>query len=108
MEDNGLLAVIRRLLGTGSSKKENKISRQLMKIMILSGDTFTVHTSKLSGAKMKRTMFAVNGPTGNMDYNYSAKGYMILFDFTKGGYRTVVLDKITKLVDELGNVYVVQ
>jgi hypothetical protein len=108
MEENGVLAVIRRLLGTTGSKKETKISRALMKMMLLSGDTFTIHTSKLSGAKMKRTMFAVEGPTGNVDYNYSAKGYMILYDFTKLGYRTVVLNKITKLVDELGNVYVVQ
>lgn len=99
-----LLDTIRRLLG----KKKNSISRAVMKQMVLSGDTLTIHTSKLGGTKIRRDVFAVPGPTGNMDYNYSAKGYIVLYDETRGGYRTFVWNNITKITDSKGVEYIVQ
>lgn len=99
-----LLNTIRRLLG----KKKNSISRSVMKQMVLSGETLTIHTSKLGGSRIRRDVFAVVGPTGNMDYDYSAKGYIVLYDETAGGYRTFVWNNITKITDSKGVEYIVQ
>ena len=46
-----------------------------------------------------REVFTFNGPSRNpgVPYNYNALGYMIMFDMSKGDYRTFVYDRITKL-----------
>jgi hypothetical protein len=101
-----ILDVIRRLLGGGDSKAT--ISREVMKQMILSGDNLTIHTEKLGGRKIKRDVFATPGPTGNMNYNYSSLGYMVLYDETAGGFRTFILRNITKVVDSTGKEFIVK
>ena len=46
---------------------------------------------------MVREMFSVVGPSGNVRYDYAAKGYMIFFDADSTGFRTVVYDNVYKL-----------
>jgi hypothetical protein len=46
-----------------------------------------------------REVFTFNGPSRNpgVSYNYNALGYMIMFDMSKGDYRTFVYDNIYKM-----------
>ena len=46
-----------------------------------------------------REVFTFNGPSRNpgVPCNYNALGYMIMYDMSKGDYRTFVYDNITKL-----------
>lgn len=46
-----------------------------------------------------REVFTFNGPSRNpgIAYNYNALGYMIMYDMSKGDYRTFVYDNIKKL-----------
>jgi len=46
-----------------------------------------------------REVFTFAGPSRDpgVGYNYNAKGYMIMYDMSKGDYRTFVYDKIYKL-----------
>jgi hypothetical protein len=49
-----------------------------------------------------REVFTFAGPSRingeyAVGYNYNAKGYMIMYDMSKGDYRTFVYDKIYKL-----------
>jgi hypothetical protein len=46
-----------------------------------------------------REVFTFNGPSRNpgVPYNYNALGYMIMFDMSKGDYRTFVYDNIYKM-----------
>ena len=71
---------------------------------------FKIWGSTLEGDTYSgREVFTFNGPSRNpgVGYNYNAKGYMIMYDMSKGDYRTFVYDNITKL--ELnGIVYNVQ
>jgi hypothetical protein len=46
-----------------------------------------------------REVFTFTGPSRNpgVPYNYNALGYMIMYDMSKGDYRTFVYDNIYKL-----------
>lgn len=54
----------------------------------LEGDTYT-----------GREVFTFTGPSRSpgVAYNYNAMGYMIMYDMSKGDYRTFVYDNISKL-----------
>ena len=71
---------------------------------------FRIWGSTLEGDRYSgREVFTFNGPSRNpgVGYNYNAKGYMIMYDMSKGDYRTFVYDNITKL-EFNGIVYNVQ
>jgi hypothetical protein len=46
-----------------------------------------------------REVFTFTGPSRNpgVAYNYNALGYMIMYDMSKGDYRTFVYDNIYKM-----------
>ena len=61
---------------------------------------FKLYTKKLSGAnRYYSEAYTVNGPSGRAVYNYQARGYMIVFDKAKGGYRTIVWKNVEKITD---------
>lgn len=77
---------------------ESDISFAQMKEWVM--DTYEpikIYTTKLNGTKMTREMYTVAGPSGNVKYNYSAKGYMILYDIDKAGFRTIVFKNVYKV-----------
>ena len=87
---------------------ENEISRSQVKDMILDWYTpLKIYTRKLDGTRMVRDMFSVQGPSGNVKYDYSAKGYMIMYDSDKIGFRTIVLKNVYKIEKE-GKTYLVR
>jgi hypothetical protein len=55
-----------------------------------------------------RELFSFNGPSRSpgVRYNYNALGYMIFYDNTKGGYRTIVLSNVTKVIRDGVTFYV--
>jgi hypothetical protein len=67
---------------------------------------FKVFSQKLDGRYIKRNMYSVSGPSGNVKYDYYGKGYMIFYDNTKGGYRTIVLSNVTKVIRDGVTFYV--
>jgi len=87
---------------------ENEISRSQVKDMVL--DLYTpmkIYTRKLDGTRMVREMFSVQGPSGNVKYDYEADGYMIMYDSDKIGFRTIVLKNVYKIEKE-GKTYLVR
>ena len=87
---------------------KNDISKSEAKKMILDWYTpMKIYTTKLDGTRMIREMFSVQGPSGNVDYNYNAKGYMIMYDSDKVGFRTIVLKNVYKIEKE-GQTYLVR
>ena len=78
--------------------EQTEISRSRMIQMTLDYyEPFKIYTFKLDGTRMVREMFSVAGPSGNVKYDYEARGYMIFFDSDKTGFRTVVYDNVYKL-----------
>jgi hypothetical protein len=78
--------------------EQTEISRSRMIQMTLDYyEPFKIYTFKLDGTRMVREMFSVAGPSGNVKYDYEAKGYMIFFDSDSTGFRTVVYDNVYKL-----------
>ena len=77
------------------------ISLSQLKYMLTTWYTpFKLYTTKLSGAnRYYREAFTVAGPSGRANYNYAAKGYMVVFDDARKGFRTVVYNNIEKIVD---------
>ena len=87
---------------------ENEISRSELKDFILDWYTpMKIYTRKLDGTRMVRDMFTVQGPSGNVKYDYDAKGYMICYDSDKIGFRTIVLKNVYKIEKE-GQTYLVR
>lgn len=87
---------------------ENDITLDEAKDMILDWYTpMKVYTRKLDGTRMVRDMFSVQGPSGNVKYNYDAKGYMIMYDSDKIGFRTIVLKNVYR-IDKEGTTYLVR
>ena len=87
---------------------ENEISRSEVKDMILDWYTpMKIYTRKLDGTRMVRDMFSVQGPSGNVKYDYDARGYMIMYDSDKIGFRTIVLKNVYKIEKE-GRTYLVR
>jgi hypothetical protein len=86
----------------------NEISKDEAKEMILDWYTpMKIYTTKLDGTRMVRDMFTVQGPSGNMKYDYDAKGYMVMYDSDKIGFRTIVLKNVYKIEKE-GKTYLVR
>jgi len=87
---------------------ENDITLEQAKDMILDWYTpMKVYTKKLDGTRMVRDMFSVQGPSGNVKYDYDAKGYMIMYDSDKIGFRTIVLKNVYR-IDKEGRTYLVR
>lgn len=79
-------------------QEQTEISRTAMEEMILDlYEPMKIYTRKLDGTRMIREMYSVAGPSGNVRYNYQAKGYMILFDADKLGFRTIVFRNVYKI-----------
>jgi hypothetical protein len=78
--------------------KNTEISRDEMIAMTLDYyEPFKIYSFKLDGTRMIREMFSVVGTSGNVRYNYAAKGYMIFYDADKTGFRTIVYRNVYKL-----------
>lgn len=87
---------------------ESDITLAEAKDMILDWYTpMKIYTRKLDGKRMVRDMFSVQGPSGNVKYNYDARGYMIMYDSDKVGFRTIVLKNVYKIEKE-GRTYLVR
>ena len=79
-----------------------KISTRRLRTLTLTNKntTFKIWGSTLEGDTYAgREVFTFAGPSRNpgVGYNYNADGYMIMYDMSKGDYRTFVYDNITKL-----------
>jgi hypothetical protein len=75
-----------------------EISRDEMIQMTLDYyEPFKIYSFKLDGTRIVREMFSVVGPSGNVKYDYAAKGYMIFQDDTAGGWRTIVYKNVYKI-----------
>jgi|TARA_B110000259_G_C13833301_1_gene329603 hypothetical protein len=87
---------------------ENEISFSEMKEMVL--DLYTpmkIYTRRLDGSRYIGDMFTVAGPSGNVDYDYEAKGYMIVYNSDAVGFRTIVFKNVYKIEKE-GVTYMVR
>ncbi len=87
---------------------KNEISFDEMKEMVL--DKYSpmyIYTRKLNGTRYEGSMFTVEGPSGNVNYNYAAKGYMIVYNSNAVGFRTIVLKNVYKIKKE-GQTYLVR
>ena len=84
------------------------ISQREAEDMILDWyEEMKIYTRKLDGRRMVREMYSVAGPSGNVNYNYGAKGYMIMFDTDKMGFRTIVLRNVYK-IEKNNRTYIVR
>lgn len=84
------------------AKPAIEISRREMN-RLLKTTKFTdikVWSKKLSGVRMKRTMQTWD-KQGTPSYNYQARGYWVMYDMNKRGWRTIVLKSVEKA--KLGN-----
>lgn len=82
--------------------KEEPISVQRLRSLTLTNKNvpFKIWGSTIEGDSYSgREVFTFIGPSRNpgVAYNYNALGYMIMYDMSKGDYRTFVYDLITKL-----------
>ena len=95
-----------------------EISFDEMRDLILDWyEPFKVYTRKLNGSKMIVNAFTFAGPSGNVKYNYEAKGYMIIqldpskergsADINDQGFRTIVFRNVYR-VDKGGKTYIVK
>lgn len=83
-------------------REVQKISVRRLRSLTLSNlnTPFKIWGETLEGDSYSgREVFTFNGPSRNpgVPYNYNILGYMIMYDMSKGDYRTFVYDKITKL-----------
>lgn len=95
--------------------KKTEISYSQMEDMLFKGtggasnswnQDFRIFSQKLDGNFIRRNMYSVAGPSGRVKYDYYGKGYMIFYDETKGGYRTIVLKNVTKIIKDGVTFYV--
>ena len=81
--------------------QENEISRDTMEEWVMDlYEPIKIFTRKKDGTRMVREMYTVFGPSGNVKYNYQAKGYMILYDIEKLGFRTIIFRNVYKVERE--------
>ena len=77
---------------------DNEISFSEMKEMVLDKySPIKIYTRRLDGSRYIGNMFTVEGPSGNVDYNYAAKGYMIVYNSDAVGFRTIVFKNVYKI-----------
>ena len=84
------------------ARTEQQISVRRLRSLTLANKNvpFKIWGSTLEGDTYSgREVFTFNGPSRNpgVPYNYNALGYMIMYDMSKGDYRTFVYDNILKL-----------
>lgn len=79
---------------------------ELKDIVLTWYEPFKIYTKKLSGVNMVREMYSVQGPSGRVKYDYGAKGYMILQDVDRGGFRTIVWKNVEKIVKDDQTYYI--
>lgn len=79
---------------------------ELKDIVLTWYEPFKIYTKKLSGANMVREMYSVQGPSGRVKYDYERKGYMILQDVDRGGFRTIVWKNVEKIVKDNQTYYI--
>jgi len=88
--------------------KATEITQSEMEEIVLTwNEPFKIFTTKLDGTRMVREMFSVDGPSGNVNYDYAARGYMILYDLDRDGYRTIVFDNVYKIT-KFGKTYLIK
>lgn len=88
--------------------KATEITRDEMRDIVLTwNEPFKIFTKKLDGKRMVREMFSVSGPSGNVNYDYEAKGYMILYDLDRDDFRTIVFDNVYKIT-KFGKTYLIK
>jgi hypothetical protein len=97
MNNNSVLNKIQQF-----KREVQRISVRRLRSLTLSNlnTPFKIWGSTLEGDDYSgREVFTFNGPSRNpgVPYNYNAYGYMIMYDMSKGDYRTFVYDNITKL-----------
>ncbi len=87
---------------------ENEISFQQMKDMVMDKySPLKIYTRRLDGTRYIGDMFTVAGPSGNVNYDYSAKGYMIVYNSDAVGFRTIVFKNVYK-IEKDGQTYLVR
>jgi hypothetical protein len=81
------------------ASKSKQISLDEAKDIVLTWyEPFQIWSDKLySGTISGRKMESIAGPTGDAVYDYEAKGYMVLYDFSVSDFRTIVWSNVTKL-----------
>ena len=81
------------------AKKNKTISLAEAKEIVLTWfEPFEIWADKLYAGKIRgREMESVAGPSGDAVYDYEARGYMVLYDFSVNDFRTIVWDNVTKL-----------
>lgn len=88
--------------------KATEITQSEMEELVLTwNEPFKIYTRKLDGTRMVRDMFSFDGPSGNVNYDYKAKGYMILYDLDRDGYRTIVFKNVYKIT-KFGKTYLIK
>lgn len=89
-------------------QEQTEISPSKMKEMILDlYEPMKIYTFKLNGTRMVREMFSVQGPSGNVKYDYEGDGYMIMYDQEELGFRTIVLSNVYK-IEKGGRTYLIK
>jgi len=90
--------------------ERNEISYQEMREMTLTGVPFRIYATKLDGSNIVRDMYSVPGPgrkaMGGVIYWKAPYNYMIYFSESDGGYRTIVLKNVKKIVQNSRTYYV--
>ena len=97
MESN---KVYSRILAFAQTEQRISVMRLRNLTLANKNTPFKIWGSTLEGDTYSgREVFTFNGPSRNpgVPYNYNALGYMIMYDMSKGDYRTFVYDNIVKL-----------
>jgi hypothetical protein len=81
------------------ASKSKRISLNEAKDIVLTWyEPFQIWADKLYAGKISgREMESIAGPSGDAVYDYEARGYMVLYDFSVDDFRTIVWDNVTKL-----------
>lgn len=81
------------------ASKSKRISLDEAKDIVLTWyEPFQIWSDKLYSGKISgREMESIAGPSGDAVYDYDARGYMVLYDFSVDDFRTIVWDNVTKL-----------
>lgn len=91
--------------------KRTEISFREMKDMVMSGDVMTIYATKKDGSNMVREMYLIAGtPSGRGmgGFPYWRRGYMVMWDFGKSNYRTIIFRNIEKIKTYEGKILYVK
>ena len=93
-------SVLNKILKFKSETQQISVRRLRSLTLANKNVPFRIWGSTLEGDSYDgREVFTFNGPSRNpgVPYNYNALGYMIMYDMSKGDYRTFVYDNIWKM-----------